>query len=171
MTTTGPSAAKLYGDIDFFDLLVGSYLRTVGKPLISPNHDLKWLYNDAPFAVVAHNTTADPIFVYANTAAQRCFEYGWDEFTTLPSRLSAELPNRTNRQHLLERVARDGFASRYRGERIAKSGRRFWIDSGVIWQLAGPDGEPRGQAATFGCPSEVRKHANPILALSRGGTI
>jgi hypothetical protein len=37
----------------------------------------------------------------------------------------------------------------YRGDRIAKSGRRFWIDRGVVWQLLDSDGVPWGQAATF----------------------
>ena len=33
--------------------------------------------------------------------------------------------------------------------RIAKSGRRFWIDDGCVWQLIGQDGLRHGQAATF----------------------
>jgi len=145
-------AGRLFEDDAFFELLAGSYLRTVGTPLLPAGRGADWLYRDAPFAVVAHNTDADPIFVYANIAAQTCFGYDWDEFTRLPSRLSAELPNRSARQDLLDRVARDGFASGYRGERIAKSGRRFFIDDGTVWQLTGPDGTRRGQAATFPVP-------------------
>ena len=136
-------------DRAFFDLLTGSYKRLVGMPLVPESADAAWLYEDAPFVVVAHNTDADPRFVYANTAAQRCFEYPWEEFVTLPSRLSAEAPNREERARILEEVARDGFVRGYRGVRISKSGRRFWIDGGVVWQLIDGDGVNRGQAATF----------------------
>jgi MEKHLA domain len=141
--------ADLSIDPGFFDLLIGSYARIVGAPLTTPSQDAAWLYREAPFAVVAHDTRADPIFMYANTAAQACFEYSWDEFTALPSRLSAEMPNRAERQALLEAVTRDGFISGYRGLRIAKSGRRFWIEGGVVWQLIDHKGVTRGQAATF----------------------
>jgi hypothetical protein len=48
------------------------------------------------------------MFVYGNLAAQARFGYSWDEITHLHSRLSAELPNREERQQLLDRVKRDG---------------------------------------------------------------
>lgn len=136
-------------DSDLFELLTGSYLRLLGTPLVPSGRDAAWLYHEAPFAVLAHNTDPDPRFIYANKAAQKCFEYSWDEFIGLPSRLSAEAPQRAERQSLLEAVARDGYLRGYRGERIAKSGRRFWIEEGVIWQLHDPDGISHGQAATF----------------------
>jgi hypothetical protein len=136
-------------DPAFFALLASSYSRVVGRPLVADGQDAAWLYNDAPFAVLAHNTAPDPVFVYANKTAQACFEYGRDEFVTLPSRLSAEAPNREERQRLLDAVARDGFISDYRGMRIARSGRRFWIEGGTVWQLIDETGTPRGQAALF----------------------
>lgn len=143
------SAVNLSVDPSFFKLLTESFHRIVGTPLVSDGLGPDWLYNDAPFVVVAHNTDADPRFVYANKAAQTCFEYPFEEFTTLPSRLSAELPNRAERQTLLEAVTRNGFISDYRGLRIAKSGRRFWIEDGIVWQLIDAEGYRRGQAATF----------------------
>ncbi|PZM10581.1 MEKHLA domain-containing protein [Rhizobium tubonense] len=145
----GHNSVRLSEDPDFFNLLTDSYARSVGRLLVESGRDAGWLYHHAPFVVVAHNTDTDPRFIYANKAAQRCFEYDWDEFTTLPSRLSAELPNRTERQLLLDKVTRDGFASGYRGERIAKSGRRFWMEDGVVWELIDRDGKRHGQAATF----------------------
>ena len=108
-----------------------------------------WLYEAAPFCVLAHDTAADPVFTYANRAAQRCFEYSWAEFTALPSRLSAEAPDRDARQHLLDQVSRQGYASGYRGVRVARSGRRFWIEDGTVWQLIDAAGVVHGQAATF----------------------
>ena len=148
-------AVDLRFDPDFFDLIVGSYARLVGKPLVAANQDAWWLYNHAPFAVLAHNADPDPRFIYANRTAQGCFEYSWREFTELPSRLSAEAPERAERQELLDAVARDGFASGYQGIRISKSGRRFQIEDGVVWQLIGHDGVARGQAAAFSSWSEL----------------
>jgi PAS domain-containing protein len=142
------SAANLSVDPAFFDLLTGSYARLVGVPLAA-DRDAGWLYHEAPFVVLAHSTDPDPRFIYANRAAQACFEYPWDAFVTLPSRLSAEAPDRAERQRLLDEVARNGFVADYSGIRVAKSGRRFRIDNGVVWQLIDPDGVLHGQAATF----------------------
>jgi PAS domain-containing protein len=136
-----------FDDPRFFDLLAGSHARLLNQPLGAVS--ASWLYRDAPFVVLAHNTDPDPRFIYANRAAQACFGYDWDEFTTLPSRLSAEPMLREERQTVLETVARDGFITGYRGIRIAKSGRRFRISGTVIWQLIDQDGVRRGQAAMF----------------------
>ena len=136
-------------DTGFFALLTDSYARLVGAPLVPPGTDADWLYREAPFVVVAHGTDQDPKFIYANKAAQNCFEYSWEEFMSLPSRLSAEAPDRAERQSLLEEVARNGFLSGYRGLRVAKSGRRFIIEDGVVWELLDRDGTRHGQAATF----------------------
>jgi PAS domain-containing protein len=136
-------------DPEFFDLLTRSYARLVGSPLVPEATGPEWLYNDAPFAVLAHNTDADPRFVYANRAAQACFEYSWDEFTQLPSRLSAEALNRFDRQRLLDKVAENGFVAGYNALRISRSGRRFWIQNSVVWQLMNDIGITFGQAAVF----------------------
>ncbi|APR35997.1 MEKHLA domain-containing protein [Paraburkholderia sp. SOS3] len=144
---------SLATDPAFAALLTDSYRRLVGRPLLPadiPAADAaRWLYEDAPFVVVSHNTDADPRFVYANRTAQRCFEYDWDEFVTLHSRLSAEQPNREERARLLDDVRTKGYSADYRGQRIAKSGRRFWIEKAVVWNLVDRDGTYRGQAATF----------------------
>ena len=140
-------------DPDFFDLLVSSYRRTLGRDPAFLEHgaprSAEWLYAQASHPVLAHNTDPDPRFIYANRAAQTAFEYDWDEITSLPSRLSAEPVDREERHRLLDSVARHGFATGYSGVRIAKSGRRFLIEQGVVWQLIDRDGAVRGQAATF----------------------
>lgn len=140
-------------DPEFFALLSGSYLRLLGIPLIPHGQGLhdpaRWLYEQAPYCVLAHNTDPDPRFIYANRAAQACFEYTWEELTSLPSRLSAEAPNREERQRLLNEVSWRGHATGYAGLRISKTGRRFWIEDGIVWQLLGGDGVVRGQAAAF----------------------
>jgi len=121
-------------------------LGTLGTAAQAAAHPWRW---SSAGSVPGAGTGADPRFVYANRTAQRCFGYSWEEFIGLPSRLSAEAPERSARQALLDAVARDGFASGYRGVRVTKSGHRFWIEDGVVWRLVGRDGAPAGQAATF----------------------
>lgn len=139
--------------LEFIDLLIASHARLVGSPLVATPLPLaeaaRWLYEDAPFCVLAHNTDTDPRFVYANEAAQRCFEYTWEELIGMPSRRSAETPAQEERQRLLEAVARSGYARGYRGVRIAKSGRRFWIEDVTVWNLVDAYGICHGQAATY----------------------
>lgn len=136
-------------DPHFFRLLARSHLRFVGAPLAGPTADARRLYEDAPFGVLAHDGTADPTFGYANRTAQRCFEYGWDEFTDVRSRLSAEPDRRDERERVLTAVRNDGAATGYRGLRVAASGRRFWIEDTTIRNLVDDDGVRVGQAAAF----------------------
>jgi PAS domain S-box-containing protein len=137
-------------DTWFSELLIGSFEAATGTELIPGDvadaGAAQWLYH-APFAVLAQDDAADPRFVYANLAAQRCFEYGWDEFTGLPSRLSAEEGNRDQRQAFMDTVLERGQVSGYRGLRVSKSGRRFWIEDTTVWNLADRDGALHGQAA------------------------
>lgn len=134
---------------EVFALITTSFRRVTGRDLVDPAADSRWLYQAAPFAVLAHDRSEDPRFFYANRQAQVCFEYSWEEFVGMPSRLSAEAPDREERQRLLDSVTTKGFIDNYRGLRIAKSGRRFWIEDATVWQLVSPDGENVGQAAMF----------------------
>jgi MEKHLA domain len=136
-------------DVSFFELLKSSYEQVVGQDLVQPGQDAQWLYHQAPFALLAHNTDPDPRFIYANRTAQDCFEYSWDELVHLPSRLSAEAPGQLERQRQLAEVASKGYIANYRGVRISRTGKRFWIENAIIWQLLDPAGVARGQAARF----------------------
>jgi len=140
-------------DPAFFALLAGSFTRLVGHSLVPAENmsaePAAWLYAQAPFCVLAHDTQADPRFIYANEAAQECFGYAWDELVGLPSRLSAEPVHREERQHLLDQVSKQGYASNYAGIRISKTGHRFWIEDGTVWQLMDEQGVIHGQAAMF----------------------
>jgi PAS domain S-box-containing protein len=139
-----------YRNLDFYQLLANSYARFLGDRLVL--HDVliaeaaEWLYEKAPFAVLAHNTDQDPFFIYGNKAAQRRFEYSWDEIIQLPSRLSAEAPNREERDRFLARVRQFGYESNYEGVRVTKSGQRFIIEDATLWQLFDADGKLHGQA-------------------------
>jgi PAS domain-containing protein len=141
----------LRNDLSFFHLLADSYRRLLGRSLtpegMTAEQGTRWLYEDAPFVILAHNTAPDPVFIYGNKAAQRRFGYEWEELTALPSRLSAEAPERDERQQFLEQVTRDGFATGYSGIRIAKSGERFRIENATLWQLIDIQGTYRGLAA------------------------
>jgi len=128
-------------------LIAGSYLRLTGKPLLDA-FDAQALW-DAPFAIVAHGTEADPIFFYGNRMALRLFEMNFAAFTRLPSRLSAEPMGREARAALLEKVSRQGFVDDYAGMRISSTGRRFMITNATVWNLLDADGVYHGQAAVF----------------------
>jgi hypothetical protein len=137
-----------HADEHFAALLAGSFRRLLGRPL-ADHTDAAWLYAEAPFCLLAHDGGSDPIFTYANAAAQACFGYDWAEFTTLPSRLSAEAPQRDERQRLLDAVAAQGFIADYAGVRVKKSGARFMIEQAVVWELVDEFGARHGQAAMF----------------------
>ncbi|MDN3029087.1 MEKHLA domain-containing protein [Streptomyces sp. S.PB5] len=136
----------------FAELLLSSHRRLTGTPLwpLEPGGDTaRRLYEDAPFGLLAHGTGADPVFIYANRTAQQCFEYSWSEFMGLPSRLSAAADGQNDREEFVRSVTEHGYASGYRGLRIAKSGRRFWIEDVTMWNLVDADGTHHGQAAVF----------------------
>lgn len=144
--------ASVY-DLQLVNRLITSYASLTGRTLLPtdmPAHEAaEWLYAEAPFALLAHDAGDDPRFVYANQFAQRCFERSWSELVGLPSRLSAETPDRAERAEMLARVAARGFARGYRGVRVAKSGRRFWIEDGTVWNVLDAAGMRIGQAALF----------------------
>jgi hypothetical protein len=104
---------------------------------------------EAPFVLVSHGTQLDPILNYGNRAALKLWKMEWDEFTRTPSRLTAEVPEQTERARLLAAVMEHGFIDDYSGVRISKSGRRFRISQATVWKLLTVDGQPHGQAAMF----------------------
>ena len=70
----------------------------------------------------------------------------------IPAHQSPDRPHRSDRlerQKQLEEVARKGYISEYRGVRISRSGRRFWVEDAVVWQLLDESGVCHGQAAKF----------------------
>lgn len=146
-------------DANIFKLLSESYERLLGAPLVSKDFSLadgaRWLYEEAPFGVLAHGTQDDPVFFYGNVRVQTLFGYTWNEITALPSRLSAEAPERSERQAFLEQVTREGFVTGYRGIRVKRSGARFWIERATVWQLHDAEGVYRGQAAMIPHVSDI----------------
>jgi hypothetical protein len=135
-------------------LLRHCYRHWTGRHLLERDPDLadseaaELLYR-APFVVLSHSNDPDPLFTYANLAAQRLFEMSWQDMVGMPSRYSAEAPARAERQHLLARVAEYGYIDDYQGVRIASSGRRFLIRQASVWNLIDATGTKIGQAASF----------------------
>lgn len=103
----------------------------------------------APFVLLSHDGAADPLLTYGNLAAQELFGMGWDKLVGMPSRETAEAPERAEREVLLRRVAEAGFIGDYSGVRIATDGRRFLIRNATVWNLCGPNSRMLGQAAAF----------------------
>jgi hypothetical protein len=133
-------------DPELVAALLASYARLLGSALMPEGADAAHRLYHADFAVLAHDTQADPCFTYVNLTAQRWFEH---TLVGMPSRLSAEAPARAERARLLAEVEQQGFSRDYRGLRVAASGRRFWIERAIVWNVTGLDGTRRGQAATF----------------------
>ncbi len=104
----------------------------------------------APFALVSHDTARDPVFNYANLKALELFELNWEDFTALPSRLSAEPVNQAERERLLTEVMENGYINHYEGVRVSSTGKRFLIKNAVVWNLLDNKNNYKGQAASFG---------------------
>ena len=121
--------------------------RELVAPAMSDQDGARFLFQ-ARFAVVSHDTAKDPIFNYANQTALSLFAMSWEDFTSLPSRMSAEPTEQPERQRLMDEVTGNGFIDHYSGVRIGRHGRRFLIENAVIWNLVEPHtGIYKGQAA------------------------
>jgi hypothetical protein len=133
-------------------LVSNSYRKLLGEKLIEENKAHETLAKTlfyAPFVIVSHNTAEDPVFNYANLKALDLFGFSWQEFTQLPSRLSAEPIHQLEREKLLAEVNRKGYIADYKGIRLTKMGQRFLIKNAVVWNLLDSNGRYAGQAARF----------------------
>ena len=88
-----PSAANQFQSAHA-RLLTDSFQRLLNRPLYQS--DAQALYH-APFPILSHSTADDPILTYGNLAAQTLWEMPWDALTQLPSRLTAEPMERSQR--------------------------------------------------------------------------
>jgi MEKHLA domain len=103
----------------------------------------------APFVVVSHGMESDPVFNYGNQMALKLWQMNWQDFTNLPSRLSAEPIEQSERERMLKQSLDQGLINNYRGVRISSQGDRFLIEDGIIWTLSDEQNQPCGQAAMF----------------------
>lgn len=130
------------------ELIVQSFQRLTGRPLLPDGGGPEALWT-APFVVLAHGTEPDPVFFYGDRMALALFEVTAEQLLAMPSRLSAEAPDRTERARLLDQVARHGFIADYAGVRVSRTGRRFRIEQATVWNLLDEAGGLHGQAAAF----------------------
>ena len=152
MQNTSPPTAENHYLAEHITLINNSFQKLLGYPLIKPVNDdnnLAELLFNAPFALLSHDTKADPLFNYANAKGLELFELNWQELINLPSRLSAEPVNQAERNRLLAQVTSKGFINDYQGVRISKTGKRFLIRNAVVWNLTDAAGTYQGQAACF----------------------
>jgi hypothetical protein len=103
----------------------------------------------APFALLSHDASPDPLLTYANACALALFELSWEELVRMPSRLTAEPGDRGERARFLARAEAHGYIDDYAGVRISRNGRRFAIEGVTLWNLTDAQGRYRGQAAAF----------------------
>ncbi len=135
-------------------LLLYSFHHWTGSNLIpitnyqSPVEIANLLFN-ANLVVVSHGTQADPILNYGNQKALDLWKMDWHTFISTPSRYTAEVMERSEREKLLAQAKAQGYISNYRGIRIASTGDRFYIDQAIIWNVVDEEGKLWGQAATF----------------------
>ncbi|WP_296698721.1 MEKHLA domain-containing protein [Thiocapsa sp. UBA6158] len=137
---------------DHTRLLCAGYRRLTGRDLIDPDlndREAARRLFEAPFALLSHNAEPDPILTYGNRRVLDLLELDWEALTRMPSRLTAEAPDREERARLLAQVTAHGFIDHYSGVRVSSSGRRFRIDGAVVWNLIDREGRHLGQAATF----------------------
>jgi hypothetical protein len=132
--------------------LLDSYVRLVKQELITregtPQEQAERLFT-SPMVVASHGLEKDPILNYGNQAALDLWEMDWEQFTQTPSRLTAEPVNRDERARMLAQAKTHGYINDYRGIRISRSGKRFFVERATVWTIQKPDGTPLGQAAMF----------------------
>jgi hypothetical protein len=136
-------------------IMAQSFRRFTGQSIIDGDTDalsdraLAEAMFDAPQAIVSHGKEADPIFRYANRKALELWEMDWKAFTRLPSRLSAEsmADIQSDRDALLKAALQKGWVDNYQGIRVSSTGKRFYIDQTVLWNVVDENGIRHGQAA------------------------
>ena len=119
-----------------------SYLRLTGENLVtdldadstSDGEICAAMYTSAD-PLLCHDGTSDPLFNYANRAAQELFELTWDQFVGMPSRLSAGPGAQAERNQLISEATESGYYTGYSGIRVSHSGREFEIQDAVLWRV------------------------------------
>ena len=138
--------------VDHMALLRRSLRKLTGRDLLdgeTTDADAARRLFHAQFALLSHNRAPDPILTYGNLKALALFDLSWEELTAMPSRLTAEAPDRDERERLLAQVAAKGYIDDYCGVRISSKGRRFRIERARVWSLIDKNGDACGQAAAF----------------------
>ena len=132
-------------------LLIQSYVDICGKkfPVSLTNGNFPRDLYESDYIIVSHGTENDPIFNYANIAAQSLWKMNWETFIQTPSRLSAKNDKVTTRAIALQNAFAKGYLFDYEGIRVDALGREFSIQNVTLWNLIDASGTFHGQAAMF----------------------
>lgn len=132
-------------------LLRESYEKVCGKPfpVDLSNRPLAEALYYSSYCIVSHGMETDPVFNYANRTAQQLWGMNWEQFTRLPSRLSAREDKVDTRAAALKEALAKGYISGYEGIRINAAGKEFYIKNVTLWNLIDANGQQQGQAALF----------------------
>ncbi|MEH2193092.1 MAG: MEKHLA domain-containing protein [Nostoc sp.] len=132
--------------------LVNSFQHWTGNSLLDVNgvpQKIAQILFESAFALVSHGTESDPIFNYGNRKALELWQLSWEEFTRMPSRKSAEEVLQEERDRLLSEAATKGFIKNYSGIRTSSTGKRFYIEDTILWNVLDEQNQQCGQAAFF----------------------
>ncbi|MEO0447913.1 MAG: MEKHLA domain-containing protein [Verrucomicrobiota bacterium] len=134
------------------EIFRSSYRHWLGKEFApdcptDPVAAAEWCF-EAPFVLVSHDGSEDPILNYGNRAALDLWEVSLSHFIGMPSRMTAEPQEREERASALRRSQDQGWIEDYSGIRISSTGRRFALERATVWTLLEGD-RAVGQAAKF----------------------
>ena len=134
-------------------VILDSFRRLLGRELLARSgdsvEDARRLFA-LPVAVLAHDTSAQPLLDWANHAAATAFDATPETLIGRPSAETAPADARADRGRLFEALARHGYVTGYSGTRISLTGRRFTIEDVVVLELRDAAGKPAGHAAVIG---------------------
>ncbi len=136
-------------------LLLASYSSAFCQPLIKfqeisiseqeQAHNLYLLKSP----VLSHNNEDDPTLTYANASALKLWHRCWEEMIGMPSRLTAPVQERKQREISLQGLSKNNSIENYEGIRVNSKGECFMIKNAKIWTIWDEQGDVYGQAATF----------------------
>ena len=133
--------------------ILDSYRRLLGRDLVERSgdeaEDARRLF-DLHVAVLAHDTSPQPLLDWANQVAASAFDATPEALMGLPSSRTAPADAVADRGKLFETLAPRGFITGYSGVRVSLAGRRFIIDDVTVFALADAAGRPAGHAAVIG---------------------
>jgi hypothetical protein len=131
--------------------LLRSFQHWTGKVLLDadgePVEIARALF-EAPFFLASHSMEENPIYNYGNRRALELWQLDWEQFTKLPSRNTTEPADRAERECLLTQTKTQGVGN-WQGVRISSTGKRFFVEDGIIWNVLDERNQMCGQAATF----------------------
>ena len=134
------------------DILMENYKKYFSEELVCNTGDgfnrFESLWG-ADFVIVSHGIEEDPVFNFGNLTALNLFELDFSEFTSMPSRKSAQTPSQDDRNKLLAEVTKYGCINHYKGVRVSSMGKRFFIENAKVWNLYDENSAYYGQAAMF----------------------